>query len=314
MSEIKIGGQAVIEGVTMRSENYVCTSVRKENGTIVSKIRAFNSVSKKYKPLGWPLIRGMVNLVEMMSIGFSELQWSGNQSVDENEELSKKEIFLTIAISIIFGVALFKLFPWFLANSLSNLMKSNYFILNVMDGILKIIIISLYLYLISLMADVKTLFRYHGAEHKVVNCYEHKKKLTPKNAQKFTTLHPRCGTTFVIIVFVVSIFVYILLPQSLDFWSNLLIRVLLLPLIAGISYEIIRFSGKYYEKNLFVRIVMWPGLQFQKLTTREPTLKQLEVAINSLVVCMNKETRINPRSKRQSILTTFTFSNCVLST
>ena len=278
MSEIKIGGQAVIDGVTMRSENFVCTSVRDEKGKIRSRLRKFQSVTQKNKLLKFPILRGVVSLVEMLSIGFSELQWSAQQAVEE-EELSNKEIFFTILISIIIAIAVFKYLPWMIANLISNYFNTSYVVLNIIDGVLKI----------GLMADVKTLFQYHGAEHKAVSCYESKKKLTPVNADKFTTIHPRCGTTFVIIVFVVSVFVYVLLPSTFSFWENLGLRILLLPVVAGIAFELIRLSGKYYDKSAIVRAVMWPGLQFQRLTTNEPDKKQLEVAIASLKKCMVAE-------------------------
>lgn len=302
MPELKIGGQAVIEGVTMRSENYLCTSVRKEDGSIKQKLQKFTSVTQTSKFWKLPFFRGVVNLIEMMRIGFGELQWSGNQAVGEEEELSKKEIFFTVLISIIIGIAVFKFLPWSVANLIRDATGSSYFLLNVIDGVLKIIIIAGYLFLIGLMPDVKTLFQYHGAEHKAVTCYEKGLKLTPKNAQKFTTIHPRCGTTFVIIVFVISIFIYVLLPEFFGFWENLGLRILLLPVIAGIAYEIIRLSGKYYEKNVLVRIIMWPGLQFQRLTTNEPTLDQLEVSIASLNTCMVEEVKLlkNKNTKKKS--------------
>lgn len=299
MPELKIGGQAVIEGVTMRSENFLCTSVRKEDGSIKQKLMSFKSITQTNKFWGLPFFRGVVNLVEMMRIGFGEIQWSGNQAVGEEEELSKKEVFFTVLISIIIGLAVFKFLPWSVANLIRDATGSSYVLLNVIDGLLKIIIIAGYLFLIGLMPDVKTLFQYHGAEHKAVNCYEKGLKLTPKNAQKFTTMHPRCGTTFVIIVFVVSIFVYVLLPESFGFWVNLGLRILLLPVVAGIAYEIIRLSGKYYHKSLLVRIIMWPGLQFQRLTTNEPTLDQLEVSIASLNACMKEELKIRKKTVKK---------------
>ncbi|MCF7867048.1 DUF1385 domain-containing protein [Candidatus Woesearchaeota archaeon] len=288
MPDIKIGGQAVIDGVTMRSENYVCTSVRDEKGKIRSRLRKFKSVTQKNKILKLPILRGVVSLVEMVSIGFSELQWSAQQASEE-EELSSKEIFFTMLFSIIVAIVVFKYLPWLSANALSSYFNTSYVVLNIIDGVLKIGIIALYMFLIGKLKDVYTLFQYHGAEHKAVSCYESKKKLTPDNAHKFSTIHPRCGTTFVILVFVVSVFVYVLLPEGFSFWQNLGLRILLLPVIAGIAFELIRLSGKYYDKSSFVRAIMWPGLQFQRLTTNKPNKKQIEVAIMSLNKCMLAE-------------------------
>ncbi len=289
MGELRIGGQAVMNGVMMRSKNYIATSVRKKDGRIKTKTRKFVSITDKHKILGAPFIRGIFMLFELMIQGMKELTWSSNESTDdEDEKLSKKEIVFTIILSIIFALALFKLLPWFLANTISRFFIATSASLNVLDALLKVLILAAYVYLISLMPDIKNLFRYHGAEHKAVSCYESGKKLTPKNADKFSVIHPRCGTTFIIIVFFISIFFYMLIP-TMDFWKNYLFRVLLLPVIAGFSYEIIRLGGKYYYKNAFVRIIMWPGLQFQRLTTRQPDLRQLEVSIKSLNAAIKKE-------------------------
>ncbi len=289
MGELRIGGQAVMNGVMMRSKNYIATSVRKKDGKIKTKTRKFVSITDKYKILGLPFIRGIFMLFELMIQGMKELTWSSNESTDdEDEKLSKKEIVFTIILSIVFALALFKLLPWFLANTVSGFFETTSATINVLDALFKVFILAGYIYLISLMPDIKTLFRYHGAEHKAVSCYESGKKLTPKNAAGFSVIHPRCGTTFIILVFFVSIFFYMLIP-TLEFWQNYLFRILLLPVIAGFSYEIIRLGGKYYYKNVLVRIIMWPGLQFQRLTTRQPDLKQIEVAIKSLNVALKKE-------------------------
>lgn len=295
MEELKIGGQAIIEGVTMRSSHYVASSVRKENGKIKTKIKKFIPKTEKSKFFGFPFVRGIFSLFEMLSLGYKEIQWSASQAGEGEAELTKTEMVISVLIALIMVIVLFKFIPWFLASLISDYFSSAYFVTNIIDGIIKIIIITAYMLLIGLLKDVKTLFKYHGAEHKAVNCYESGKKLTPKNAKKFTKIHPRCGTTFIIIVFVMSIFVYTLIPFDVGFWLNLLIRVALLPIIAGISYEIIRFTGKYYEKSAIIRVIMWPGLQFQRLTTNEPSLDQLEVSIKSLEACLVKEKALKSR-------------------
>lgn len=287
--KIRIGGQAVVEGVMMRSDNFISTTVRNEKGKIKNRTRRFNSLTEKYKFLGLPFVRGIFTLFEVMILGIKEISWSAEQATDE-EPLTKKEMFLTLALSILLVLSIFKLLPWFLANVFTN--SSSLIGVNVVDGLLKILLFTAYLFLISLLPDVKRLYEYHGAEHKVVACHESGKKLTPRNAQKFSKLHPRCGTTFVFIVFLIGILVYLLIPLGTGFWGNYAIRILLLPVIAGISYEIIRLEGKYYDKSKFVRAAIWPGIQFQRLTTRNPSLKQIEVAISSLNECIRSEKKL----------------------
>lgn len=288
MADLKIGGQAVLNGVTMRSENFVCTSVRK-NKKIITRKRKFISITKNNKLFNLPIIRGAISLVEMVGLGMKEIQWATNKSADtKEEELGKKEIIISIIIGFVVAIGIFKLLPW----TIASLVPGTQILKNVVDGVIKIIIISAYLYTIGLLPDIKTLYQYHGAEHKAVACHESKKKLIPKNAKKFSRIHPRCGTTFVILVFVVSIFVYTLIPAHFSFWGNYGLRILLLPIIAGLAYELIRISGKYYYKNVLVRALMWPGLQFQRITTNEPNEKQLEVAIKSLENCLKNEKKL----------------------
>ncbi len=284
---IRIGGQAVVDGVMMRSDNYISTSIRKSDGSIKTRTRKFVSLTDKHPYLNFVFIRGIIMLFELMIQGTKELLWSSNESADENEKLTKKDIFITIILSILIVLLVFKLLPFYLAGLISN--KSNAWYFNFIDATIKILIMAGYLYMISLISDVRTLYQYHGAEHKAVACFEAKKKLTPKNAIKFSRIHPRCGTTFVFLVFFISIFFYVLIPLQTGFWSNYALRIILLPLIAGVTYELIRLSGKYYYSNKLVRLLVWPGLQFQRITTREPSLEQLEVSIASLNACLNKE-------------------------
>lgn len=293
---IRIGGQAVVEGVMMRSDNFISTAVRDDQGTLKKRTRRFNSLVEKYKFLNFPFIRGTFILFELMGIGLKEISWSAEQSSNE-EPLTKKEMFFTFALSIVLVLSIFMLLPWFLANIV---MSSSVVGINVLDGVFKILLFIGYLLAISFIPDVRRLYEYHGAEHKVVACYESGSKLTSNNAQKFSRLHPRCGTTFIFVVFIISILFYLLVPFSFGFWGNYGMRVLLLPLIAGTSYEIIRLEGKYYSKNKFIRLVMWPGIQFQKLTTRNPSDEQINVAILSLNECIlaEKELLGNKRVKK----------------
>ena len=286
--KIKIGGQAVVEGVMMRSDNFVSTTVRDEKNKLRNRTRRFNSLTEKNKFLGLPFVRGFITLFEVMGLGLKEISWSAQQ-VDDEEPISRSEMFFSFALSIVLVLSIFMLLPWFLANFLSG---SSLIGVNVIDGVIKILLFIAYLLLISRMPDVRRLFEYHGAEHKVVACFESGKKLTPKNAQNFSKLHPRCGTTFVFVVFLVGILIYLLIPLGTGFWGNYFWRILLLPVIAGLSYELIRLEGKYYDKSKFVRRIVWPGMQFQRLTTREPSLKQLGVAISSLNSCISAEKKL----------------------
>ncbi len=286
--KIKLGGQAVVEGVMMRSNNYISTAVRCENGQIKKRTRKFNSLTETNKIAKLPIIRGLIMLFELMILGLKEISWSAENSTNE-EPLTKKEMILTFLLSLVIVLSLFVLLPWFLANTIT--ITSTPLGVNIVDGIIKIMLFTGYLLIISLLPDIKRLYQYHGAEHKTLACYESKRKLTPQNAKKFSRIHPRCGTTFIFIVFLIGILIYLLIPQGTGFWGNYLWRILLLPIIAGLAYEIIRLEAKYYNKSRIVRILMWPGLQFQKLTTKEPSLKQLDVAITSLNECMRAETK-----------------------
>jgi uncharacterized protein YqhQ len=297
MMKIRIGGQAVVNGVMMRSDNYVSTAIRESNGKIAVRSREYHSITEKKNILSWPFIRGILILVEVMILGLKELTWASNKTLKKEERLSKKEVAIAMALSVVIALVIFKLVPWALANIFNNLFGVKGALLNIIDAIFKIIILILYFSILGVSKDVKTLFSYHGAEHKTVFCYEKKKKLTPENAIKFSRIHPRCGTTFVFFVFIVGLFFYILIPSTAGFWLNLLIRIMLLPVIAGVAYELIRLEGKYYE-NKIVKILIWPGLQFQRLTTNNPSKKQLEVAIAALSECINKEKKRESQRSR----------------
>lgn len=295
--KIRIGGQAVVNGVMMRSDNYVSTAVRDSKGKIIVRSREYHSATEKKGILSWPFIRGVIILYEVMVLGLKELTWASNKTAQKGEKLSKKEAVLAIVISLALALIIFKLTPWALANVFNRIFKIDNVFLNVLDAFFKIVILVIYFSILGMSKDVSTLFEYHGAEHKTVFCFEKKKKLTPENAIKFSRIHPRCGTTFVFFVFIVGLFFYILIPPAAGFWMNLLIRIMLLPLIAGVAYEVIRLEGKYYENRL-VKVLIWPGLQFQRLTTRNPSKKQIEVAIAALNECIKKEkARENQRSR-----------------
>lgn len=278
-----IGGQAVMEGVLMKSKHYLATAVRKPDTTIIVRSRREESFLERHRLTKIPLLRGIVILFETMILGMKELAWSANQALDEEgEELTTAEILFTLAFSVILVLLFFKLLPLFLATFITKNAAGGNWMLNLLDGTIKLSLFIAYLLLIGTMKDVKRLFQYHGAEHKSVNCYEAGKRLTPRNARSFTKKQPRCGTTFILYVFVLSIIFYLFIPFGSGFWMKYLLRILLLPIIAGVVYEWVRIAGRYYHKSRLVRVISAPAMAVQALTTREPDLKQLAVAITAL--------------------------------
>ena len=291
---INVGGQAVIEGVMMRGSAGIATAVRTSQGEIVVQQKSYTSLTKKNKVLGLPIIRGFVSLIESLIIGVQTLNYSASFFEEEGEasKLDKwiQKIFkeksndiimgISLAISLVISVGLFFILPTLIANLFSN-MGASTMGMNIVEGVIRVLIFLLYVYLIGKMEDINRVYQYHGAEHKTIFCYENNIELTPENAAKFGRLHPRCGTNFLFLVMIVSIITF-----SLTGWNSIgeriLYRIVLLPLISGISYEIIRWMGK--SKGNLAKILSYPGLKLQNLTTREPDLSQIEVAIKALKV------------------------------
>lgn len=267
-----IGGQAVIEGVMMKSDTHMAVAVRLPNNRIKTKKEKLRKLKKFWRT---PFIRGIIQLIYILILGIKALIWSSDQQLDKHEKITIKELTFTLLISFAFAILIFIVAPFFI----TKLFVLKGFWFNLVDGILRLIIFFLYLIIISISKDVQTLFQYHGAEHKSIHCLENKLPLTVKNCKKYTTLHPRCGTAFILIVLVISILIFSLIKGN---WIIALIsRILLIPVIAGISYEILKLSAKY-NHNPIIKAITYPGLMMQKLTTREPNDKQLEVAIASL--------------------------------
>ena len=279
------GGQAVIEGVMMRTRHRIAVAVMKSDKKIKVKKQRFVPMSDRYKVLGWPFIRGIVNLAEMLVVGIKALTYSANEAMDEvEEELTLMQIVFSLALALGFALLLFKLVPLVLTQLLTNrieLLQKSYAMFNIVDGIIKISLFAAYIFFIAYIEDIHRVFQYHGAEHKVVNCYEAGKKVNVKNARKFPTLHPRCGTSFILIVFVISIFVYALIPREFSFWLKFLSRIILLPFIAGISYEILKLSDRWKHSRVFGMLIS-PGLFIERLAVREPDKEQLEVAVEAM--------------------------------
>ncbi len=278
MEKPMVGGQAVIEGVMMRGFGKVATAVREPDGKINVQVKNVNSISDKYKILKLPFLRGSVNLFESLILGIKSLSFSAQAAGEEDEQLSDKEMAGTIFFALVLACGLFIAIPTFAAKFLKTLTEDP-MILNLAEGFLRLIIFFGYIFAISRMKDIQRVFQYHGAEHKTIFCYEANLPLTVENVKKFPRLHPRCGTAFLLIVMIVSIFVFAFLGWP-DLWLRISSRIILLPVVAGISYEIIRFAGR--SKNSFVRLAIMPGLWLQYLTTREPDDSMIEVAIESL--------------------------------
>ncbi len=267
------GGQAVIEGVMMRGKKFMTTAVRLENGKIrIKKERLPQRTSFFSRAF---FFRGMVRLYDMLRDGWKSLQWSAEQQVDE--EVHPAFTIITTIIGVVVALALFKLIPFSVAKLLN---PQNVFFFNLIDGVVKIIIFIIYLLIIGRMHDIKRTFQYHAAEHKTIACYEAKKKLTAKNCKPYKKEHKRCGTNFLFIVIVVGVIVYLFIPLAFSFWLNVLIRILLLPIIAGLAYEVLKLGAKW--DNWFTTAIATPGLLLQKLTTFHPDEKQLEVGVASL--------------------------------
>jgi len=292
-----IGGQALIEGIMMRGPEKTACVVRKTDGETAKKVTPTQAPSKKHPILAWPLIRGCVGLVTSLRIGYDALEYSASFFDDEQsgEEPSRLERWLSdkfgdrlmkyvTVLSAVLGVALsiglFVLLPTVIAGWLSPFTgASGGPLRSLLEGLLRIAIFLCYLWAISLMPDIKRVFMYHGAEHKTIACYEHGEELTVENVKKYRRFHPRCGTSFLLIIMVVSILVFSLLRWD-GVWMRMLMRILLLPVVVGISYELIKFAGRH--DNLLTRIISAPGLWLQRLTTDEPDDSMMECAIEAL--------------------------------
>ncbi|ACB86420.1 DUF1385 domain-containing protein [Natranaerobius thermophilus] len=288
-----IGGQAVIEGVMMRSKGKLSIAVRQAEDNISIKCQPIVSLGERFSLFKLPILRGMVAFFESLVLGVKTLTYSANQVLEEEEEeLTDFQLFLTVFVSLLFGVSLFFLLPTFIMGIVKGPIETP-LLINLGEGLIRISIFLGYVLLISRMKDIQRVFQYHGAEHKAIHCYEAGEQLTIDNAKKYTTLHPRCGTSFLLIVMLTSIILF-----SFFGWPNLLmrfvIRLAILPLVAGISYEVIRLAGK--KKNTFTRLISVPGLFLQKFTTREPDAEQIEVALTALnnLISESEEREVNP--------------------
>lgn len=274
----RIGGQAVIEGVMMRSKNFWAISVRKPDKTISTKLFKESSLSSKNKILGFAVIRGVVSFIGNLLVGFKALSYSVNESTDSEIKFSKKEMIISVIIAVAFVVGVFFILPTVIGRTFSNNF-SNVLVYNLLEGLIRIGIFLIYILAVSQIKDIKRVFQYHGAEHKTIHAYENGEELKPENVRKYSTIHVRCGTSFLMVVMIVAILVFALLGKQTMLW-RILSRIILLPVVAGISYEFIMLAGKFSNSKI-VKILFYPGLLLQKITTREPDIDQIEVAISS---------------------------------
>lgn len=285
-----VGGQAVIEGVMMRNADLLATAVRKPNGDIVYKKTKISKSRNKLSTI--PFIRGAITLFDSLVLGVKELTFSANQAEVEEEQLSQKEAVMTTIVSLALGIGLFIVLPSVIS---SFLFRDNKIHSNLLEAGLRLSFFVLYIFLISFSKDIQRVFQYHGAEHKSIYTYEQHLELTPENAKKFTTLHPRCGTSFLLIVMFIAIIVFtgldFILPPPTSFvtklFTKVILRVLFMPLIAGISYELQRYTSNHLD-NWLVKLIAAPGMALQRITTKEPDLQQLEVAIVAIKVVLNE--------------------------
>ncbi|NLE23520.1 MAG: DUF1385 domain-containing protein [Actinobacteria bacterium] len=296
----QIGGQAVIEGVMMRGVDWWSLAVRRPDDSIGVHEYPLTSYMKKYPVLKLPVLRGVVALFESLVIGIRALTRSANESLGEEEqELGTKEIAVTLGIAFAFAIGLFFVAPLFLTGLLDHWLGDG-FLFWLVEGFVRVGIFLVYLVVVTQLKELRRVFEYHGAEHMSIHALEHGEELTVQNVEKYRTLHLRCGTSFLLVVLVVSVFVFAAVGRP-DWYWLVLSRIVLVPLIAGISYEIIRFAGRH-EDSSFVRVIMAPGLGLQWLTTKQPDSAQVEVAIAALEKIVELEPPDRPPVKGVEVM------------
>ena len=314
-----IGGQAVIEGIMMRNKNKYSIAVRKPDNEIEVVVKESRDLTEKHQWLNFPIIRGIVSFVDSLVTGISTINYSASfyddpaeQEKTKIDEVGKnilKDKFesvlmaVTVILSIFFAIGLFMVLPYLAARLVSKYIISKT-LLNFIEGVVRLLIFVIYILLISMMKDIKRTFMYHGAEHKCINCIENGARLTPENVKNSSRYHKRCGTSFLLIVMVISIIFFVLIRTDIV-WLRYVIRLLLVPVIAGISYEFIRLAGK--SENKFINLLSKPGLWMQKITTKEPTDDMIEVAIKAVEAVFDwkeylKESGIKVEKKEETSL------------
>jgi uncharacterized protein YqhQ len=293
--ETLVGGQAVLEGVMMRAPHSYCVAVRKPSGEIVTEDLPVSRMSEKYPWLKYPMLRGLGTLGQAMSLGMRALKFSANAALDDGStekptEVSSWMMTVQVIFSLVFFVAVYKLLPLKLTEYLSNLAPSlkGQIAFNAVDGVIRLVLFVGFLLLLSRAKDIRRVFEFHGAEHKVVFNFESGKPVNVENAQKFVTWHPRCGTSFMFVIMLISMLVYMIVPAH-TFMAKLIERIAFLPVIVGLSYELIRFAAK--RRGSFLALLTAPGLWTQRITTKPPSDDQTAVAIRALEGAMALEAK-----------------------
>lgn len=307
-----LGGQAVIEGVMMKGKDSYSVAVRRPDQKIQVKLHKYQSYGDKHGLSKIPFVRGVANFAEALVIGMNTLNYSSSFYEEEEEETKADKLIkglfkekaekvivgLTVFVSVVIAVALFMLLPACIAEFIGKWVD-NRVLLSLIEGVIRLLIFIIYVVLISQMEDIKRVFMYHGAEHKTINCYESGEKLTPENVAHNSRYHKRCGTSFLFIVMVISILIFMLITAE-QMWLRFLLRVILIPVVAGISYEFIRLAGR--SENKIVNILSRPGMWIQKLTTKEPTEEMIQVAIISVEAVLMGRAYVDAVNEAQGIL------------
>jgi uncharacterized protein YqhQ len=300
-----VGGQAVLEGVMMRGPSNWAVAVRKPDGDIAEVHQSIKSPMARHRIFRLPVIRGIIALGESLAIGFRALaisanyqaQAEGKEGEEVQTELTRAQLFFAFAIAIGFAILLFKVSPALLTNWI-GIEGTGWFV--IVEGLIRVTIFIIYLSLISLFPDLRRVFQYHAAEHKAINAYEAGEELKPEVVQRYSQIHPRCGTAFLLWVMVIAIFVFAFFGRPAWYWL-IATRILLLPVIAGLAYELIRFAGKH-QSNPILMTLLAPGLWLQRLTTRTPSLDQIEVSIRALKEVLVLENRADPEARKVEVM------------
>lgn len=293
-SEILVGGQAVMEGVMMRAPHSYAVAVRRPDGTLATTTRVLVRPAEKHRIWAWPMLRGLATLGQAMALGVRALRFSSDQALAEEgqakpaQEVTPWGLILSVGFSLLFFIAFYKFVPLVAATEMQRLFPAfgGQILFNLTDGVIRIALFLLFIGGLALLPDVRRVYQYHGAEHKVVFNFESGENVDIEHARRFTTLHPRCGTSFMIVIMLIAMALYILIPAH-TFWMRFGIRIALLPVIAALSYEVIRYGAKH-SQSVF-SLLARPGLWLQRITTQEPSDDQLACSIHSLKTTMSLE-------------------------
>jgi len=277
-----VGGQAVIEGVMMRAPDAWAVAVRRPDGVIEAKSSELPAATGRSKMAKWPLIRGVFVLIESLTLGFKALSWSAEKAGDEEEQVTRTQVIWTMVIAVVLAIGLFIVVPVLSANFLKGFLGDSSFAFVVIDGLIRILLVVGYIWLIGRSDEIQRVFQYHGAEHKTIHAYENGDPLDVASIQKYSPRHPRCGTSFIIIVAMVSFFVFMLLAPLPLVWQ-IISRIVLIPVIAGLSYEVLKAAAGHQ----WMRWASAPGMWIQAITTKEPSDDQVEVAVTSLLAALS---------------------------